>query len=75
MLTVFGVVSPANADHALFGFIKTAEEINNGRFTTTGRANKSDGLALFDMQVEILQHRFFFFIVEIHVVKFDVSTH
>jgi len=66
-----GVIFAVNTNHPLAWFIESTEQIDNRAFTATCRADQCDCFTRFDIQIEIIQHRFIFIIVESHVIELN----
>ena len=56
-----GDIPPRNPIGAAGGFIQTAEDIHQGRFTGTGRADNRHHLSGMNLQGDALQHLDLFF--------------
>ena len=67
------VILPADLDAAVFGFIKAAEQVDDGRFAAAGGAYQGDRFAAFHQQVEVLQHRLFILVPEGDMVELDIA--
>ncbi len=69
-----GVIMPADHDAPPLGFVKSAQQVDDGRFAAAGRTHQGDRLAAFHVQVEVFNDRLFIFVPEMHMLEIDIAA-